>query len=242
MLYNRTHINPEPESVAESVARLIVSKVKQKESTSEHFNLAISGGNTPNILFELLANEFAGQFDWNTLRIFWVDERCVDPTDKESNYGNAHKILLKNVPMPPENIFNIRGDNDPSAEAMRYREVLKKVLPEKDGFPVFDLILLGMGDDGHTASIFPDNLDLIHSPETVEVAMHPQSGQKRITLTGNVICNAKQVVFLITGDSKAEILESILNEKGDFERFPAYYILSGCEAELYLDYEAAERL
>ena len=242
MLYNKTHINHEPESVAESVARLIVSKVKQKEGTLEHFNLAISGGNTPNILFRMLADEYAGQIDWNTLRIFWVDERCVDPADKESNYGNVHKILLENVPFPPENIFNIRGDNNPSDEVVRYREVLKKELPEKNGFPVFDMILLGMGDDGHTASIFPDNLELIHSAQTVEVALHPHSGQYRITLTGNVIYNAKQVIFLITGNSKAEIIESILNEKGDFERFPAYYILSGCEAELYLDFEAAERL
>lgn len=242
MLYNKTHINHEPESVAESVARLIVSKVKKKEGTLEHFNLAISGGNTPNILFRMLADEYAGQIDWNTLRIFWVDERCVDPADKESNYGNVHKILLENVPLPPENIFNIRGDNNPSDEVVRYREVLKKELPEKNGFPVFDMILLGMGDDGHTASIFPDNLELIHSAQTVEAALHPHSGQYRITLTGNVICNAKQVIFLITGNSKAEIIESILNEKGDFERFPAYYILSGCEAELYLDFEAAERL
>ena len=242
MLYNKTHINHEPESVAESVARLIVSKVKKKEGTLEHFNLAISGGNTPNILFRMLADEYAGQIDWNTLRIFWVDERCVDPADKESNYGNVHKILLENVPLPPENIFNIRGDNNPSDEVVRYRQVLKKELPEKNGFPVFDMILLGMGDDGHTASIFPDNLELIHSAQTVEAALHPHSGQYRITLTGNVICNAKQVIFLITGNSKAEIIESILNEKGDFERFPAYYILSGCEAELYLDFEAAERL
>lgn len=134
MLYNRTHINPEPESVAESVARLIVSKVKQKESTSEHFNLAISGGNTPNILFELLANEFAGQIDWNTLRIFWVDERCVDPTDKESNYGNAHKILLKNVPMPPENIFNIRGDNGHRPKQCVIGRYLRKYCPRKTDF------------------------------------------------------------------------------------------------------------
>ena len=89
MLYNKTHINHEPESVAESVARLIVSKVKQKEGTLEHFNLAISGGNTPNILFGLLADEYAGQIDWNTLRIFWVDERCVDLSGKKISIENG---------------------------------------------------------------------------------------------------------------------------------------------------------
>lgn len=242
MLYNRTYIDSEPETVAETVAKLIVSKVKQKEKTGEPFNLAISGGNTPNLLFGMLATEFTDQINWNLLRIFWVDERCVAPDDKESNFGNVNKILLKNVPLPAGNIFNIRGDNEPPAEAIRYRDVLKNELPEKNGLPVFDLLLLGMGDDGHTASIFPDNLDLIHSPETVAVATHPQTGQTRITLTGDIICNAENVALVITGHSKAEILESILNEKGDFERFPIYYILTGCDAELYMDYEAAERL
>lgn len=242
MLYNRTHIFPEPETVAQEIAKLIISKVKQKEDLGKPFNLAISGGTTPNILFRMLAEEFKEQVAWDTVRIFWVDERCVPPTDKESNFGNAYNILFRHVPIPDENIFNVRGDNEPVVETLRYSDILKRELPGKNGFPLFDLVLLGMGDDGHTASIFPDNLDLIHASESVATATHPQSGQQRITLTGDVICNADQVAFVITGHSKAEILESILNEKGDFERFPAYYILTGCDAELYLDYEAAERL
>ncbi len=239
---NRTHISADPETLAGEIARLIVSKVKQKQSESQYFNLAISGGNTPDILFGMLAGGFSDLLPWSALRIFWVDERCVAPDDKQSNYGNVNRILFSHVPIPPGNIFRIQGENEPNKEALRYREVLKSELPEKNGLPFFDLILLGMGDDGHTASIFQDNLQLIHSSETVAVATHPLSGQQRITLTGDVICNAGQVAFIITGHSKAGILESILNEKGDFERFPAYYILSGCDAELYLDEEVAERL
>ena len=242
MLYNRIHIGFEPEAVAEEIANLIASKIKQKKNVSEPFNLAISGGNTPNILFDMLAEELADKIAWNTLRLFWVDERCVDPNDPESNFGNVYRILLKNVPIPPENIFNMKGDNEPVVEALRYQNVLKKELPEKNGLPVFDLVLLGMGDDGHTASIFPDNMELIHLSETVATAKHPQTGQQRITLTGDAICNAEQVIFIITGHSKAEILEEIMHEKGNFERYPAYYILASCEAQLYLDEEAAERL
>ncbi|MHB9056964.1 MAG: 6-phosphogluconolactonase [Paludibacteraceae bacterium] len=242
MLYNRTHILTEPEIVAQEVANMLVAKLKQKESTQQPFNLAISGGSTPNILFGMLAGEYADKIYWETLRIFWVDERCVNLTDKESNYGNAYRIMLSKVPIPEENIFFIKGNEDPVREVKRYREVLKKQLPEKEGLPFFDLVLLGMGNDGHTASIFPDNLELVHSQETAEVARHPQSRQLRITLTGDVICNAGQIVFMVTGRNKAEILESIINEKEDFERYPAYYILTGCDAELYMDYEAAERL
>ena len=233
---------PEAEQVAESIAELLVDKINQKKKQSKHFNLAISGGNTPNILFAMLAGEFAEKVDWDALRLFWVDERCVEPTDSESNFGNVYKILLKNVPIPQENIFRMKGENEPAVEAVSYKKTLKNELPEKDGLPVFDLVLLGMGDDGHTASIFPDNMELIHASETVAWAKHPQTGQRRITLTGDVICNAEHVIFVITGHSKANVLEEIIQEKGDFERYPAYYILANCDAELYLDSEAAEKI
>ncbi|MFV0392089.1 MAG: 6-phosphogluconolactonase [Paludibacteraceae bacterium] len=242
MLHSKIHIQPEPELVAEAVAKLIVERQKSKLSAQKSLNIAVSGGSTPNILFGMLANEYADKIDWTKIKIFWVDERCVAANDNESNFGTAYKILLKKIPVPQENIFKIDGDNEPVAEAIQYQKVLQGELPNKDGFPVFDLILLGMGDDGHTASIFPNNLGLIHSNETVVSVKHPQTKQQRITITGNVICNAEQVVFLITGHPKAEVLDSIINEKGDFERYPAYYVLAECDAELYLDDAAAERL
>ncbi len=99
----------EPEDVAESLAMLIVDKINQNKKQSRSFNLAISGGNTPNMLFSMLAGEFSDKVDWGNLRLFWVDERCVDPNDSESNFGNVFKILLKNVPMPQENIFNMKS-------------------------------------------------------------------------------------------------------------------------------------
>lgn len=242
MLQNKIHIQPEPELTAEAVARLIVERQKLKLIEGKPLNIAISGGSTPNILFEILAHEYAEKIEWRKIRFFWVDERCVAPNDKESNFGTAYNLLLKNVPIPPENIFNISGNNEPTSEAVRYQHVLQNELPEKGGLPVLDLILLGMGDDGHTASIFPNNLALIHADKAAVFVTHPQTRQQRITLTGKVIANAEQVVFLITGHSKAEVLDSVIHEKGDFERYPAYYILANSQAELYLDEQAAERL
>ncbi len=242
MLKIKTQIYSEPETTAYAVAELLIKKMAEKSSDEPFFNLAVSGGSTPNILFKMLANEFADKIQWEKLRVFWVDERCVDPTSKESNYGTAYELWLKNVPIPQENIYNVKGDQEPTVEALRYGKLISDLLPEKDGFPVFDLILLGMGDDGHTASIFPDNLPLIHAEEPVATAVHPQSGQIRITLTGEVICHAKHVAFVITGHLKADVLDEIIHEKGDFERYPTYYILSGCDAELYLDYESAEKI
>lgn len=242
MLTNKTHVFDEPEMTAGAVANLIISKIKEQNGSLPYFNLAVSGGSTPNLLFAMLADEYAAQIPWNKLRLFWVDERCVPSTDKESNYGTMQALLLSKVPIPKENIFYVQGDNEPEAEAVRYQKLLENELPEKNGLPEFDLILLGMGDDGHTASIFPYNMELIHSPQTVATAKHPQTRQNRITLTGNVICNAKHIAFVITGHVKAGILDAILNEKADFERYPTYYILSNSDAELYLDYEAAEKL
>lgn len=243
MLKNKIHIFSEPEETAESVAKLITAMLNEKVSAGKSLNIAISGGSTPNLLFGMLSGEYAEKINWEKLRFFWVDERCVDPTDKESNYGNVNNILLKNVPIPEANIFRMKGENVPIEEAVQYQNTLRNELPEVNGMPQFDLVLLGMGDDGHTASIFPGNLELLHSTESVAAAKHPQTGQNRITLTGSVICNAKHVAFVITGHSKAEVLESIMHEKGDFERFPTYYILTGCgDVELYLDHEAAERL
>lgn len=242
MLTNKIHVFDDPGLTAGAVAKLIISKIKEQEDSPLYFNLAVSGGSTPNLLFSMLADEYAAQIPWEKLRIFWVDERCVPPTDKESNYGTMNTLLLGKVPIPTANIFRMQGENLPAEEAVRYENLLHDELPEKNGLPQFDLILLGMGDDGHTASIFPDNIGLIHSPQTVATAIHRKSGQERITLTGNVICNAKHIAFVITGHAKADVLDAVISEKGDFERYPTYYILSNSHAELYLDYDAAEKL
>jgi 6-phosphogluconolactonase len=135
------------------------------------------------------------------------------------------------------------GEDDSEKEAQRYEGLLDAQLVKKNGIPQFDLILLGMGDDGHTASIFPDNMSLLHAQQTVAVAVHPTSGQKRITLTGNVINHAEQVIFLVTGLAKSTVLRQIFKREPDFKNYPASYIHSQCgAASFYLDKAAANEL
>jgi len=242
MTLNRYIFNT-PEDTARAVAEIILAKAKEKNKQSLPFNIALSGGNTPKLLFTILANEYADRMPWNILRLFWADERCVPPTHAESNFGMTYENLLKLVPIHDANIFRMLGEADPQREVNRYQALLEAQLMKKNGIPQFDLILLGMGDDGHTASIFPDNLSLLHDDKTVAVAVHPATGQKRITLTGTVINQAEQVVFLITGSSKSTVLQQIIKREPAFKNYPASYIHSQLGvADFYLDKAAASEL
>ncbi|MFV0471453.1 MAG: 6-phosphogluconolactonase [Paludibacteraceae bacterium] len=232
MLRNKILVFDNPEHVATSVAKIIVEKINNKKGI---FNLAISGGNTPKILFDILAKQYSDTVRWDKLNLFWVDERCVEPSDKESNYGMVYNTLLTNIPIPPENIFRMQGERQPETESVHYQKILNKTLPKHNNLPFFDLVLLGMGEDGHTASIFPYNILLLYSEQTVAVATHPNSGQKRITLTGNTIKNSRQIFFLITGESKEETLKQIITEAKEAEKYPAYHILSTTKAEVFTD-------
>ena len=173
---------------------------------SRNINIAISGGNTPRDFFQLLSTEYQSKITWENVNLFWVDERCVLPDHPESNYGMTLKYLLKYVPIPKNNINRISGENNPNIEAERYSDLIKSKLPKKNNLPYFNIILLGIGDDGHTASIFPDNLKLINSEKICETSKHPVSGQSRITITGKTINNAGHIFFLVTGKNKAKII------------------------------------
>ncbi len=238
----KIHVFDTPEETAREVARLMVQKINRQADRQQFFNVALSGGNTPALLFHILASEFTGQVQWNALRIFWVDERCVPPSDKDSNYGMTYENLLKKELVPAANIFRIRGENDPMAETLRYQSLLATELPLNEGIPEFDLVLLGMGDDGHTASIFPDNMTLLSSVETVAVVQHPQSGQGRITLTGTVIRAAKKRVFLIMGKSKSDVLRNIIYKEPVAELYPASHLMSLSDTEVYADKKACSFL
>jgi 6-phosphogluconolactonase len=237
------HIFDTSEETARAVSELILLKAKEKTKHSNPLNIALSGGNTPKMLFDLLVNEYEDKIPWHFIRLFWVDERCVPPTHPESNFGMTYESLLKNVPIPDNNIFRMIGEANPEKEAKRYQELLKIQLPSNKSVPQFDLILLGMGDDGHTASIFPNDLSLLYSDLFVETSNHPVTGQKRVTLTGTTINQAEEVVFLITGSSKYEVLEQIMNHKPGFKNYPASYIHSqNGAAQFYLDKAAAAKI
>jgi len=196
-----------PEELANQFADQLMSWVEKH--TGNTFNLAISGGKTPDLLFSVLASEYADSSLWKKIHFWWVDERMVPPGNSESNFGVAQHLLFSRISIPAENIHRIKGENAPGSEALSYSAQIQENISHQDGWPIFDLILLGMGDDGHTASIFPDQMHLLNSEHICEVATQPQIGQKRITLTGKTINNALKVCFLVTGSNKAARLNEI---------------------------------
>jgi 6-phosphogluconolactonase len=204
-------------------------------------HIALSGGSTPKIVFDELAANFQEDIDWSGVHLYWGDERCVDPTDEDSNYKMTQEHLISKIDIPEKNIHRIKGENDPEREAKRYSGVLATNLPSINGIPQFDMVILGMGDDGHTASIFPHEINLWYSNQYCEVAVHPDSGQRRVSITGQIINNADCVVFLVTGSNKAEKFDEIINQKGDYRNYPARLVkpTSG-KLIWFIDKDAAE--
>jgi len=209
---------------AQEVAESFASFMEKRINESEKLTLSLSGGSTPKLLFQLLAEKHSNSILWDKARFFWGDERCVPPTDDESNFKMTKEFLFDPVDIQEETIFRIRGEEDPEEEATRYGEVIAAECKVKDGLPSIDLMILGMGDDGHTASIFPDNLELLNSDKVCEVATHPVSGQKRVSMTGKLINNSDTIVFLVTGEKKAEKVQEILENEDSAKAYPAFHI------------------
>jgi len=216
----KTHIFKNNEVVAAAFADFLQKEIAQVE----RINIALSGGSTPKVLFDILAKKYADKIRWNKVHFYWGDERCVEPTDEESNYKMTNEKLLKHIKIPSENIHRILGENNPTEEAQRYGDLIETNLNLKGGCPIFDLIILGMGSDGHTASIFPHEMELLEVDKTCAVAIHPESGQRRISLTGKVINTARQVHFLVTGASKNSVVKEIFSKEGSYKNYPAAHI------------------
>ena len=211
-------VYPNPMEVARAAARLFVDYAWQSIARHEQFMVALSGGNTPRTFLELLASsEFRGQVDWAKVQIFWSDERAVPPTDPQSNYGMARREFLIRVPIPDGNVHRMEAEKPNIGRAAHeYEEVLRKVLELDDrGFPRFDLILLGMGPDGHTASLFPGARMTRQTSRWVSTPMVTKLNARRMTLTLPVLDAARRVVFLVAGPNKAEILHAVLQTKAD---------------------------
>ena len=206
---------------AEETAAALAKYLKRRINTNTIFHLAISGGSTPKMLFKALT-DIKVEIAWNKLQLYWVDERCVAPEDNESNYRMTYENLISNVPLPEDNIHRMKGELKPEDGVKDYQKALDAI-PKANGLPQFDLIILGMGDDGHTASIFPPSKELITIESDLAVGTNPYSDQERITLTGRSIKNAKEIIFHVTGASKAHVLNEILDETGDFQNYPSYY-------------------
>lgn len=190
-----------------------------------NFSVALSGGSTPAALFDALvaleqektAVGIPG-LPWHVIHFFWGDERCVPPDHAESNFRMTREHLLEPLGIRDGQIHRILGEREPVSEAERYATHLNAVLPLVDGFPCFDLIVLGLGDDGHTASLFPGHEQLFDTDQGCQAVLHPVTGQARVTLTGSLINRASTVAFLVTGASKADMVKTIKQQASLHER------------------------
>lgn len=238
----RNYIYPDKDSLTAAFVCEFIRTLKEYSDEGRQLRIAFSGGSTPLAIFEQLAEQTTPD-DWLNVSLFWGDERCVPPNDPESNYGRALEVLLKPLGMEQDRIHRIRGEEEAQGEASRYGDLLMKFLPMENGFPVFDWIWLGLGTDGHTASIFPHQIELWTAGSPCVVSSHPDTAQSRISITGGVINNAKRVSFIVSGKEKATIVREIFFKEGRHMEYPAFYVNPAkSDLEWYLDQDAARLL
>ncbi|CAN5868053.1 6-phosphogluconolactonase [soil metagenome] len=227
--------------LAHAAAGEFVELANSAIGDSGRFAVALAGGSTPEATYALLATEeFVGEVDWTKVHVFFGDERTVPPDDEDSNYRMAREALLAYV--SPASVHRMKGEMLPDEAAMEYEEELREFFGASEEPPEFDLIQLGIGDDGHTASLFPNTpaLDVIDR----WVAQNPVSKLEtvRITLTIPVLKAAKAVSFLVAGEGKAEALKKVLEEDADPRDYPSKFVQPAGELNWMVDKAAAGKL
>ncbi len=208
----------EANELSRAAAELFVALATQAIRERGRFLVALSGGSAPMGLYRLLTRE---PIDWTRIHIFWGDERLVPPDHPESNYGQAREVLLKHIPIPSENIHRIATELEPEAAALDYARVLKEFAAPQLDWPRFDLVLLGMGEDGHTASLFPGSPVDVAEPVIAVAANYQGRPAQRVTLTPLVFNAARQALFLVAGANKAVTLKGVFDDYNSSELIPA---------------------
>ena len=213
------------DSLSQAAAEFVVETSVQAIFGRGLFLIALSGGNTPAELYKSLAQSpYKEQIDWPRVHVFWGDERCVSIEDSENSYRQAYDALLSHVPIPAENIHRVKSDLEPAEAAKDYANVLKRFASPALDWPRFDLVLLGMGEDGHTASLFPGSEMNVSIPTLAITAQYQNRPANRVTLTPLVFNSARQIVFLVSGESKAQTLANVLYGGYHPEQLPAQRI------------------
>jgi 6-phosphogluconolactonase len=235
-------------ALAESAAEELTRRAEEAVRAHGRFTLALSGGSTPRALYRLLADAtapFRDRIDWRAVHVFWSDERCVPPDHAESNYRMAREALLDHVPLPAEHIHRMRGEEpDAARAAAEYEAELAGAFALAPGaLPRFDLILLGLGPDGHTASLFPGTAVVHERARWVAAPFVPKFNAFRITLTPPVLNHAAAVMFVVSGAEKAAALAAVMRDDSPADLYPARIVRPEDGALLWLvDRAAAERL
>jgi 6-phosphogluconolactonase len=239
---NKIAVFENEDLLSKAAADFIVSLSAGSILKNGKFTIALSGGSTPSKLFVLLATPvYSKAINWKQVFVFWGDERCVPADDERNNSHTAKQLLLNNIDIPEENIFPVPVKMPPPKAANHYEQTLKIFF--KDQHPSFDLILLGMGDNGHTASLFPKT-PILQETETLVKEVYIKLDMNRISFTAPMINNAKNILFLVTGKQKATVLHTILEGKKDIEKYPAQLIrpTKGNKLYWYIDKAAASHL
>ncbi len=214
----------ESERLSRHAANLFIESSNRAIRERGRFLVALNGGSSPTRLFQLLATEYRNHVEWGNVHVFWGDERCLPPTDLGSNYKQAVDLLLSHVPIPEENIHRAKGELDPVTAAKDYALTLSKFSNAPFSVPRFDLVYLGMGEDGHTASLFPGSPVQVTEPVIPVTANYQDRPANRVTLTQLVFNQARVVVFMATGEKKAETLAEVLSDRYNPAQYPAQRI------------------
>jgi 6-phosphogluconolactonase len=237
----RVLVHDNPEELAAAAARDFAGRAEEAIGVSGRFAVALAGGSTPMATYERLARDHADRLDWGRVHVFFGDERTVPPDHEDSNYRMARETLLSRVAVG--SVHRMRGESPPAQAAESCEEELREFFGEPDEPPHFDLILLGLGEDGHTASLFPETSALDVTDRWVVANPVLKLETTRLTLTIPVINAAKAVTFLVAGEGKAEALKEILEGDADPRAYPAKFIRpEGGDLTWMVDRAAAERL
>jgi len=240
-------VEPDGAALARRTAEHFVELAEQAVARKGWVRIAISGGSTPKAAFQLLADPaepWLKRMPWDKLELYWVDERTVRPDAPDSNYRMTREAMLDHVPLKPEQVHRMEGELEPEVAAARYESLLRdRFRLEGAESPRFDLVALGMGEDGHTASIFP-HTEAVHTVDRLVMANHvPKLNTWRLTLTWPVINHGTSVFFLIGGGNKAELIKEVFTGASDPERLPSQLIWpAGGILTLILDKDAAALL
>jgi 6-phosphogluconolactonase len=236
-------IEPSAADVHRTGAEIFLETARKRWARGKRTAVALSGGSTPLGMYRLLAGEpYRSEMPWSRVHVFWGDERCVSPDHPASNYGAAKSALLDRIPLPASQVHPMPGELPPEAGAFAYEQEMRAFFRTPGGkMPVFDLVFLGMGGDGHTASLFPGRTGLEERKRWVMAVRGGRPDVNRLTLTLPVINRARKVLFLVTGREKARALRTVLEAVGS--RLPAQLVRPSSESLVWVvDREAASLL
>lgn len=223
---NITHVAT-LEDLAVTALDMFINSANKAIQARGSFHVAISGGQTPTRFFELLGDTAeAGTIQWDRVHLFWVDERCVRPDDEASNYRLAAQTFLGKVPIGESNVHRMPGECSDYAKAVReYADTIRRVFNLAPGqVPEFDLMVLGMGPDGHVGSLFPNSYARFDTEALVSAVYFTDSDYSRITLTHPVLCAALELVILVCGPEKADILRDVMQGEQDEVKYPVHVL------------------